>query len=440
MRTNKTNERFMEEVEQFWGNRYTVLGKYENARKNVLIHCSICNADFMKRPSSLTCTTSRSGCPTCGMKGMGDSKRTAYKDVKQAFNDRGYQLLETEYKNNRTLMQYRCPIHPEKENKINYSNLSLGKGCPYCGTESAASKIRTPFARVKVSFINRGYELLETKYKDRKTPMKYKCPVHPDKDLIISYDGLLKGDGCAHCAGMAKYTHEEVVGIFNLRGYELLEKEYRNGKTPMKYRCPDHPNKLTKISLTKLMHNRGCPYCSKVGRPTFDEVKNLFSERGYELLESEYKTAKSPMKYRCAEHANHVQITNVDRLMQGKGCPCCCDRLNSKLSRKIEAWLNSQVIPFNREHRFPDCKLKRSLSFDFYLPQHNICIEADGEQHFSPVTFGGISKELAKKEFENVVIRDSVKNKYCKKKGIELIRIPYFEIKKVEKILNKAIH
>ena len=44
-------------------------------------------------------------------------------------------------------------------------------------------------------------------------------------------------------------------------------------------------------------------------------------------------------------------------------------------------------IEFKKEKKFKDCKDKYQLPFDFYLPQYNLCIEFDGEQHFNPSSF-----------------------------------------------------
>jgi hypothetical protein len=73
------------------------------------------------------------------------------------------------------------------------------------------------------------------------------------------------------------------------------------------------------------------------------------------------------------------------------------------------------------------------------LPLHNICIEADGEQHFRPVSFGGVDKKATVKNFELTKKRDKTKDDYCKKKNIELIRVPYFDMENIEEILNKII-
>lgn len=82
----------------------------------------------------------------------------------------------------------------------------------------------------------------------------------------------------------------------------------------------------------------------------------------------------------------------------------------------------------------------RQLPFDFYLPKYNLCIEYDGEQHFSPTTIGGISIEQGQLNFERLQINDQIKTQYCKDKGIQLLRIPYTEFKRIENIIFSELN
>lgn len=73
---------------------------------------------------------------------------------------------------------------------------------------------------------------------------------------------------------------------------------------------------------------------------------------------------------------------------------------------------------------------KLPLPFDFYLPELNICIEYDGEQHFKENRhFGG------KEYLEKTKYHDQIKNEYCKNNNIKLIRIKYCDNIK-EKLLG----
>ena len=60
------------------------------------------------------------------------------------------------------------------------------------------------------------------------------------------------------------------------------------------------------------------------------------------------------------------------------------------------------------------------------MPDYNLVIEFDGIEHFKPVNFG--SKTLTLEEaFEYVKKHDKMKNEYCERNNIGIIRIGYKE-------------
>lgn len=76
---------------------------------------------------------------------------------------------------------------------------------------------------------------------------------------------------------------------------------------------------------------------------------------------------------------------------------------------------------------------KINLFFDFFIPEINCCIEYDGIKHFKPIDrFGGIE------EFEKVKIKDKIKDEYCRKNNIHLIRINYLD--NIEEKLKSSIN
>ena len=80
-----------------------------------------------------------------------------------------------------------------------------------------------------------------------------------------------------------------------------------------------------------------------------------------------------------------------------------------------------------------------TLPFDFYLPDLNKCIEYDGQHHYYPVTFNGVSEERAKENHLITIKHDEIKNQYCKNNNIELLRIPYYNFKDIEVIVRDFI-
>ena len=104
------------------------------------------------------------------------------------------------------------------------------------------------------------------------------------------------------------------------------------------------------------------------------------------------------------------------------------------MEKSIRYILNESGINFKQEYTFEGCKNVNRLPFDFYLEDLNICIEADGIQHFEPIEFFG-----GKDAYDRLKINDQIKDSYCKNNGIKLIRIPYFESGSIGNILLKEV-
>ena len=99
---------------------------------------------------------------------------------------------------------------------------------------------------------------------------------------------------------------------------------------------------------------------------------------------------------------------------------------SSYYSNKLETCLKKYFLVI-KEKTFEDCinpKTNYKLRFDFYLPEYNICLEYDGEQHYREVPF--FTDTLADRQY-----RDKIKDDYYLKNNIPLIRIPYRDKSKI---------
>ena len=64
-------------------------------------------------------------------------------------------------------------------------------------------------------------------------------------------------------------------------------------------------------------------------------------------------------------------------------------------------------------------------------------VEYDGEAHDKPISFGCKDKNEILKRFKQTKIRDTIKNEYCEKNNIPLIRIHYTKFNEIENILEE---
>lgn len=101
----------------------------------------------------------------------------------------------------------------------------------------------------------------------------------------------------------------------------------------------------------------------------------------------------------------------------------------------VAAILDELNIIYEEQKTFPDLKYISLLRLDFYI-EHNdkkYVIEFDGEQHYRPVDFFG-----GKDAFELTQLRDAIKNEYCIKNNITMIRISDKKLAR-QTIINKFL-
>jgi very-short-patch-repair endonuclease len=80
---------------------------------------------------------------------------------------------------------------------------------------------------------------------------------------------------------------------------------------------------------------------------------------------------------------------------------------------------------FHTEETFSDLRNPKTnalLKFDFSIPSRNMIIEYDGKQHYEVISIWGDVETLKETQY-----RDSLKNEYCQKNNIHLVRFNYKE-------------
>ena len=206
---------------------------------------------------------------------------------------------------------------------------------------------------------------------------------------------------------------------------------YKNTDTKILITCKIHGDFLQ--TPYHHLQGKGCPNCANNTSYTNDEFiakANTIHHDTYDYSKSVYKNNSTKVTIICKSHGEFQQTPQHH--FRGQGCPKCN---KSKGEIIIEQWLISNNIAYEPEKKFDGCKHKRKLPFDYYLPDHNICIEFDGEQHFYPTRYNK-NKALMKKKLHDTQHRDNIKTQYCMDNNIKLIRIPYTDIDNIYDILT----
>lgn len=321
------------------------------------------------------------------------------------------------------------------------------------------TKSKTPkkytYEIVLKTFNTRGYELISTEYINGKSKLKYICPRHQDKGIQeIRFDNFQQGQGCYYCGienshNKAKLNYLDIKHEFDKRNFTLISKEYVSARDYLQYICNKHKEKgIQKIRYYNLKNGYGCKYCgiesmvlkqSKSHSEFLSDLDDKYKE--YDIL-CDYKNLKTKIKLRHKKCGYIWNVLPSYLLAHKQNCPNCMSNVYKGESR-IQKFLEINNIIFKKQYKFSECKNKQLLPFDFVIFNNDdikCLIEYDGEQHYKPVNFGGISDECALAELSKTKKNDKIKDNFCKTNNIELIRIPYWEFKNIEDILYSHLH
>lgn len=337
-------------------------------------------------------------------------------ECKKVHNDR-YDYSETNYIGSNKKITIRCKKHGNFEQRSS-SHLS-GVGCPKCARFESRTDV-SDFILKSNTIHNNKYDYSRVIYINSHTKIKIICKEHGIFEQV-PYQHI-RGCGCPNCNKFKKLDTKEFIDrsneIHNNKfDYSLVN--YINNRKKIIIICPEHG----KFEQTPGDHLRGigCSKCSMRKKKTNDdfilksnEIHNFF----YNYSKVEYKSAHKKVIIICKIHGEFKQTPNSH--FKGVGCPYC---KKSKGETKILNFLKEKNIKFEPQKTFENCKYKQLLSFDFYLPDFNTCIEYDGEQHFSRYRF-----EKDNTKFEIRKKRDQIKTNFCIENDIKLIRIKYTEI------------
>ena len=276
------------------------------------------------------------------------------------------------------------------------------------------------------------------KYIDANTKILHKCLIH-NQTWMTTPTRALKGVGCELC-------HNERVSMNKTRSHEWYLNEiskvapnirvigkYQKSSTPIKHYCTLHDIEWD-ASPDSILNGHGCWFCgldkiSAKNTKSYDQYVNELREYDPNIIcIGNYVNMTTKVKHKCLIDGYEWDAMPT-WLLGGRGCPKCHE---SHGERQIRNWLEAHNIQYITQMKFEDCKAARLLPFDFYLPNNNIAIEFDGEQHFRSVDFfAGESALIKRKKY------DKIKDIYCKINNITLLRIPYF--KNIETELNNYI-
>lgn len=303
-------------------------------------------------------------------------------------------------------------------------------GCPYCSNHR----------------LLKGYNDLETIYPDLAKEWNYnknnglspsdvlsgsaqkvwwKCSEGHEWEAII--DNRIRNHGCPYCAGIRLLRGCNDLQTVN----PLLAQQWHPTKNKT-LTASDITSRSDKsvwwigecghewsAKVSNRTSGNGCPICANKLPKTQERYIQEVAEINPDIeVIGQYINNNTPILHRCRIDGSDF-LAYPHNILNGQGCPVCKE---SRGEKDVRHYLQKHKIKFEPQYKFKDCKRKRCLPFDFYLPDYNMCIEYDGRQHFEPAEcFGGVESFIETQQ------NDLIKNKYCEDNNIILLRIRYDE-------------
>ena len=348
---------------------------------------------------------------------------TVVEQAEDAFSVEGYPIR-----------QWKCLCDCGNETIVRANNLMTGhtKSCGHCGFHTFGSSRQ-------IDLIGLKFNRLTVKAKTDDSLWQCICDCGNEVKTATSnlINGYTKSCGCLQ-KERASETH-----LVDLTGWCMKEhgvKDSRltvikrvenyiqpNGQSYPQYLCKCECGKecVVNAHYLKTGHTKSCG-CYAKERASETSLKDLTGmkfnsltviERAQNRI-SESGETKTYWKCRC-DCGNEVEVVAYS-LISGKQASCGC--IKSMGEYNIIQYLNNNDIEYEYQKRFDNLRGIGGglLSYDFYLPKHNILIECQGQQHYSPVDiFGG------EEQFQYQRQHDEIKRKYAKDNDYDLLEIGY---------------
>jgi hypothetical protein len=431
-RKKLTNEQFIDKL-QIINVNIVVLEKYINSSIKLLCKCKIDNFEWYAKPYTLL---DGNGCPKCKVTKMVLERKLSQKEfIKRVIESNSNIEIIGEYINNHSNVDAYCSKHNVYFSK-SASLLMKGIGCKKCCSENYSNIQNCSYETFMKEFEKYKSKIeIIGEYKNYKELTLFKCKID-EHEWMAQPGRIVKGIGCPKCSGMIK-TDDEFKKELELKNPNIISlQKYINNKTKILCRCllDDYEWMIKPSDVLKIS---GCPMCKKLKmRQYLGESHEGFIERmkiinPYIIIIGQYINRNEKILCRCLID-NCEWMANPGHLLNHHGCPECYQKSRGEIF--IKNILKKYNIFFISQHKFNDCKDKRKLSFDFYLPESNMCIEYQGGQHYKQVDFFG-----GKKQLEDQQRRDEIKRNYCINKNIYLLEIPFWNFKNIESILYKEL-
>ena len=203
--------------------------------------------------------------------------------------------------------------------------------------------------------------------------------------------------------------------------YDYSKVEYVNSHEKVCITCPKHGEFWQ--TPTNHLSGRGCNCCKKESLSSLkSSTKSAFLKKAilvhgmkYDYSKVDYVNNHTKVRITCPKHGDFWQTPNSH--LSGKGCPKCQE---SHLEKDVRMLLEEKHIEYESSKHF---SWLGQQHLDYYLPNYNLAIECQGEQHFIPS-----NKFNKKHSLDDIIRHDKRKFESCCNNNVKLVYFTYPKI------------
>jgi len=225
-------------------------------------------------------------------------------------------------------------------------------------------------------------------------------------------------DNCFESHPKAKYWSKKNTkhpgDVFKKSGTKYWFDCHKCGHDYEKILCDMDRYDCPYCGSQQLCSNTDCQVCLKKSFASSDKAKYLNPEN---KIDPRTLFISSEKKHEFICEKGHKFSSALNKITcDNTWCPSCINKTETKLYD----WLCGKYTNVEKQKRFEWCKNKKCLPYDFYLPEYNLLIELDGNQHFEQIQ----NWQSPEKTQET----DIYKNEKAIENGLSIIRIVQTDI------------
>jgi DNA-directed RNA polymerase subunit RPC12/RpoP len=347
-------------------------------------------------------------------------------------------------KNEHSYWNCRCDCGIEKEirgNLLTFGSI-ISCGCAFTDFIENKAKLnkgnifKTGPKKTNEEFINdlikihgNKYDYSKVKYTGSRNKIIMICPKEGHGEFSQTAAHHLQGSNCPKCAKDSnkrgknfkkKYSNEIIDEFLKKENSYIIRLTDYVEKLKLEWKCLLCNNTWKSHANAILYCKKSCPYCKDLTENN-KKIDNFLLEHNnlVQRLDN-YINNYIKMQWKCL-NCNNIWVASASGIINKKrltGCPHCSSRKNEKIVGEILqklgfTFIKNKPLFINGKKYLPD----------YYIPLLNLYIEYNGQQHYSPVKFGGMSEEQAKIALNKQIIRDNNFRKYCLENDLFLFEI-----------------